>query len=423
MAEEINPVPVLAASTILKHAKVSTVFEFEQEYGHLVRSTTEYHGLGYKVLKTALLNRRAVDLTTSEWTDTRVLVSEGVIRQWLDTFGKHNRPAIEIGISPTERPPATPGELEEEYGGPLRRYVALGFVGRGAVQQYLREHGIIVGDHTIRRWMELYSSCLPEWVIPWDPEVALVDLNTHERNLQVWHRVWGLPITTVAHRLRVLLEDDGEYTTVSYFAVRDFFQRNPLRVFTSWQLLLQGRVATYLVELKARHTYTGPKSIDWDDMHQQPLLRKMLWEQYAVRCDFPANELHKVWDYVCKPEEPYAAVMPCSQCGYLFPETKVIVEPSWFRHRDGAFVWTCQSYPASRDFGTVTLQFLNVSITGSTEIQENQRKSKEKHEKIIRKSKKSQENQRKSKKIQENQRKCQENQRKSKKIQENPKKI
>ena len=355
IAKDIFPLPVVvSAADVRPPAEVSTVSAFENEYGHLVRSITEYRGLGAKALRSALANRSAIDLTTGKWADTPVLVSsEKVIRNWVDKFGNDNQPGIQISIGSHQGPIATPGDLEDWCGGNLRRYVALGFSGRRAVQKYLREHGIIVGEWVVHKWLDLHSRWTPEqesaalYECPADcldryghVRTTNADLCEYERDLQVWHRVWGLSVQQVVHRFQSQL--DCEYKGVSCSVVWDFFQRNPLRVFESWQLLLQGRVATYLVELKARYPYIGPRCIYWNGMHHQPFLRKKLWEEFAVRCDFQASDLYKVWDYVCRPDEPYAAVMPCSKCGYLFPEPKVVVERGYSRNRDGAFVWTCE---------------------------------------------------------------------------------
>ena len=55
-------------------------------------------------------------------------------------------------------------------------------------------------------------------------------------------------------------------------------------------------------------------------------LKDALWKEQAVSCDFEASDLHRLWAHVCGRAEPYAAVMPCGVCGYMIPDSKVVLE-------------------------------------------------------------------------------------------------
>ncbi len=43
------------------------------------------------------------------------------------------------------------------------------------------------------------------------------------------------------------------------------------------------------------------------NLEDQPFFQEKLWEEFAVRCEFPPRDLLRVWDYVCGIKEPQCA--------------------------------------------------------------------------------------------------------------------
>ena len=59
-------------------AEVRNIGDFDAEFGLLLRSTPEYHGLSRRALLSVLAKRTAISLETGEWVPDPILVSEKI---------------------------------------------------------------------------------------------------------------------------------------------------------------------------------------------------------------------------------------------------------------------------------------------------------------------------------------------------------
>ena len=345
-ARECGPLPFVV-SAVESYVKVTSVSVFKQEYGNLLRRIPQYRGLKRRVLRSALVMRYAINLVTGQWARDPILVSEKVLRNWLDKYeipaGEDDFPHV------SEKQIATVNDLEAWYGDWLRRHVALGIAGRRALERYLGEPGVSVSDFAVRQWYDLQSRLTPEEV---DERICDIceaddadasacrdatyaDVHALKKEMRVWRHVQGLSMHQVTCHLRGHFSILQSRKGVSYLTVRDFYRRNPVRVFKHWQLLLQRPVIEYLQELKRRYngidhdltitTPRGPEELWYARTEHQPFLKKRLWEEYAVSCELPARDLHNVWQHVCL-DESYGANMCCTICGHIFPESNVVLQ-------------------------------------------------------------------------------------------------
>jgi len=76
--------------------------------------------------------------------------------------------------------------------------------------------------------------------------------------------------------------------------------------------------------------------------------------------------MQNVWRYICKPDEPYTAVVPCCECGYAFPYSSCILDSRRRLHmgvldlgldglsrQEGALAFVCEySLDLKCDFGS-----------------------------------------------------------------------
>ena len=93
--------------------EIRSVVTLEQEFGQLLRCTPEYHGLRKNSLRAILSRRLAIDLGTVKWVPDPILVSEQVLRNWLDLY---EIPARADDIKNESRKIiGTSAELEEWY--------------------------------------------------------------------------------------------------------------------------------------------------------------------------------------------------------------------------------------------------------------------------------------------------------------------
>ena len=247
---DCDPLPfVVSPVDVHSVVQITTVCKFEKEYGNLIRSTPQYPGVGYKVLKSLLAKRSAIHLSTVKWVPDPISVSEKALRKWLDKFDIPAGVPVEY---PMIRDCATSLALEAEYGPDLRLRIALGFTGYRAVESYLRKHGIRARHSVVRSWHDLYSRFTPEDEFDCGAEARPVvtesDLRQMNTRMRTWHHVEGLTVSQVVARLREypLWEGKG----VPYTVVRDFYYRNPKYEFDHWQQLLRQPVTGYLQDMK-----------------------------------------------------------------------------------------------------------------------------------------------------------------------------
>ena len=182
---------------------VQSLAKFEQEYGNLLRSTPQYHGLQRTALKSALDKRQAVDLKTRRWVADPIRVSDRVLRSWLEQYRiPSGRDPLALQVLQGRVPPSvtTPEELEDFYGFYVRGHFALGFTGRRAAERYLSDCGIRVGPNLVRSWYDMYGSRGPFWDLE-DPTslpgvvLSLDDLRvTYDLDLRIWRDVEGLSV-------------------------------------------------------------------------------------------------------------------------------------------------------------------------------------------------------------------------------------
>ena len=157
---------------------------------------------------------------------------------------------------------------------------------------------------------------------------------------QLYH-VRGFTVPQVVEHLRVVNARTWQCKDVSQDIVSDFLRRNPKYEIKHWQHLLQDPFVEYLQELKAGYYWVPDDILDqlppeaWSrrynydncaPVHQSFFMAK-LWEEFAVSCKMRSVDLHNVWQYICKPDAPHGAVLPCCNCGYVFPHTQFIIDP------------------------------------------------------------------------------------------------
>ena len=82
ISRDCDPVPFVV-SPVVSPVEITSVSKFEKEYGNLIRSTPQYHGVGCWALKTILAKRSAIHLAIVKWVSDPILVSEWVLRVWL----------------------------------------------------------------------------------------------------------------------------------------------------------------------------------------------------------------------------------------------------------------------------------------------------------------------------------------------------
>ena len=86
----------------------------------------------------------AVDLTTEEWADVPIVVSEWIARSWVGKFGCSDPTSMVSAHLDTQ--PEHHAELTESHGLELRRNVSLGFVGYRAAEKHVSESGVILEE-------------------------------------------------------------------------------------------------------------------------------------------------------------------------------------------------------------------------------------------------------------------------------------
>ena len=155
IAREVEPSPVCVCPADVAPREVVHLLEFEKEHGRSIRGVPEYSGLRRGALRSALSKRTAISLasTRTRWVPAPILVSEKVMRLWVARFGCRERLVPRLYEDPVPMP-SNHAEVEENYGSHLRRYVALGFVGRRVVEAYLREMGVSVRECVVRQWYD-----------------------------------------------------------------------------------------------------------------------------------------------------------------------------------------------------------------------------------------------------------------------------
>ena len=76
VARYCYPLPVVVTPVDVDSVcEITSVSEFEKQYGNLLRSTPHYHGLRLCALKSALAKRSAIHLDAIKWMSDPILVS------------------------------------------------------------------------------------------------------------------------------------------------------------------------------------------------------------------------------------------------------------------------------------------------------------------------------------------------------------
>jgi hypothetical protein len=240
----------------------------------------------------------------------------------------------------------------------------LGFQGRKAIQMYLQKHGAHVCEYAVRQWFDSQVHwALDQGVSQQDavtytakPSLTRAELRMEapDRLLHKWHYVDGLTRQNVLERVRAQEGIIELGKGVSYTLIAHFFERVPLRTPKYWQHLLEDSILPHLCELKCRYDGHSDHSAGvWHaEKKHQPFLKSALWKEYAVRCEFPVDDLFNVWGHVCAnfgdpskavvPVVPYMAVMCCAICGYYFPAPNVVMRKGRPYVREAAYVWDCE---------------------------------------------------------------------------------
>ena len=330
-------------------AEVRNIGDFDAEFGLLLRSTPEYHGLKLRALLSVLAKRTAISLETGEWVPDPILVSEMVLRRWLQ---QHDIPAGIDAMRNTEmlsNSVRTFLDLEAYCGADLRRHVALGFTGRRALEAYLRQIGVRVPNRLVRAWHDkcrLYTPGQVGELMPEDtgeyvarPLLTEADLRTHASGIEIRKMYFvegeGMP------RLLEYLRCYFPCKDVTRQVVYNFLRKNPKHSVDHWQQLLLDPFAEYLQQIKGGH-YPVPDEIQAKshaekrvsvyhtsscDVFNQSFFKRKLWEDFVVCCNFSVVDLHNVWQFVCKPDDTYCVTLPCSVCGYVFPHSIMTLDP------------------------------------------------------------------------------------------------
>ena len=159
----------------------------------------------------------------------------------------------------------TPQMLEQHCGMYLRMHVALGFTGRAAACGYLREHGLRVGESTVRTWYDLYARCSVSDTDMSD-RVTYADLCKWTRDVRRRYHVEGESVAEIVEDYRKFFATlAGGFKGITFKVVARFLERNPVRVAKTWQELLvlpsNGVEDRPLVELKAScHETSGARA-------------------------------------------------------------------------------------------------------------------------------------------------------------------
>ena len=318
----------------------------EQEFGQLLRRTPEYHGLKRKELGTALSRRVAIHLSSIKWVPDPILVSDNVLRSWLDQYEIPAGTSDIKVMAQLHKSMETFLELETWYGADLRKYVALGFTGRRALEEYLRRNGVRVKEAVVRAWhdkcslytpdelFDIYDGEKDEYVAR--PLATEADLRLCSCEIRKWYYHEGVAVPQIVRRLQrypCFRSQDVTTKVVSHFV-----ERNPPYEIDHWQQLLQDPFVEYLQLLK-HNVYTipdedkeaGMKShesykFDWVESFHQSFFKRKLVERFCMSANFRAVDLHNVWQYICEFDEPHAAALPCCECGYVFPYSNFILD-------------------------------------------------------------------------------------------------
>ncbi len=161
ISQDCCPSPVVVSPVC--YPQITSVEAFEQEFGQLLRRTPEYHGMRRHILGTVLSQRTAIHLSSLKWVPDPVLVSDKVLRSWLDQYeipaGSDTKFMYTAQLRKSME---TFLDLEMWYGPDLRKYVSLGFTGRRALEEYLGRHGVSVRERVVRAWYDKCRLYTPE---------------------------------------------------------------------------------------------------------------------------------------------------------------------------------------------------------------------------------------------------------------------
>ena len=342
-ARHCCPSPVVV-SPVCCYPKITSVAAFEQEFGQLLRRTPEYHGLRMNQLGTVLARRAAIHLGPIKWVADPILVSQNVLRSWLDQYEIPAGTDDIKSMARSHKSIETFLELETWYGSDLRKYVALGFTGRRALEEYLGRNGVRVREAVVRAWHDKCRKYTPDELTDVHPQdvdateyVARAlategDLREYSCMIRKWFYHQGLAVPQIVERLRVFFPSQDVTSSV----VSHFLQRNPPYKIDHWQQLLQDPFVEYLRDLKD-HGFEIPDEdedrtpefyyCDQRTAFHQSFFKAKLSEFFCMSANFRAVDLHNVWQYICKPDQPYAAVLPCCECGYVFPYSIFVLDP------------------------------------------------------------------------------------------------
>ena len=108
---ECCPSPVVVSQ--VSYPEIRSVVTLEQEFGQLLRSTPEYRGLGMTSLRSILSKRVAIHLDTVKWVPDPILVSEKVLRSWLDQYEIPARADDIKAVAQHRKSIGTSAELED----------------------------------------------------------------------------------------------------------------------------------------------------------------------------------------------------------------------------------------------------------------------------------------------------------------------
>ena len=370
-------VPFVMHPVKVSPGEITAAEAFEKKYGDRVRATEEYHGLGPQALRGVLARRKVVCISEDKWVDCPVHVSVRAMRSWYSKFGDGICVAYSSPKGRRDTQVSSHDDLEAAIGPRLRRYMALGFQSRAVLAEYIKREGVIATESTLRKWVDVQgrwtlgdiSHCL-EYENGKRPCATYKDLMKYHREITRNAFVEGDSVSSIAewYSTRTNL-------SVSQNLVRNFLKDHPCRVVSHWEQMLQGSVLAVLREIKNRYTggemcptcVSGATTccildtdlllrdredredrnlqhlrIHYTHRKDQAFFVQYLWDEYGVRCDFPAGDLYNVWDYVCDINKPHGALMPCRACGYTFPESDVFLQEGTRRNREAAFVWECE---------------------------------------------------------------------------------
>lgn len=361
---DCDPIPVVVLPVDVSTAvRIQSVSEFEKRYGDSLRRTYQYHALGYKALGSALAKRTALHLSSDgpQWVADPILVSQKVLQTWCEMYTIPTGRDIVLE-SLRGQPMATSTALEECVGTDLRWRISLGLTGYKSCQALAAQYDIRVTQHVVRQWYDTFRKHTPLQSSRYRDDdglqlpvsvVSQADLRDLESTLRIWHHVEGRSIYSILSLLqerceeicedmeRGIIEHVGsvffkllQHKKVTYTVLHQFYRDHLRYEISHWQHLLQEPFAGYLKRLKADANAAEPQyfpegvgRLNTDDGNHQRFFKEALWQKFAVSCAFRTAELHNVWQYVCELSDPSDVVLPCSECGYVFPCSKVVVQP------------------------------------------------------------------------------------------------